>query len=60
MGFNQIKTGSINGSPIVGQGSGQSTGDSVYRTSDGRYWTEPRGVVSSILPTGATIATIIK
>ncbi len=58
MGHNQIKTGTINGSPIVGQYSGQATGEAVYRTADGRYWTDLRGVVPSTLPTGATIATI--
>ena len=57
MGLNQ-QTGTINGSQIVGQYSGGSTGETTYKTADGRHWTELRGGVPTSLPTGATISSI--
>lgn len=58
MGLNETTTGTINGSPIVGQYAGQSTGSTVYRTADGRHWHDLRGGVPNTLPTIATIAMV--
>lgn len=61
MGLNETTTtGTINGSQIVKQYAGQSTGDVVYKTADGRYWSDLRGGVPNTLATGAIIATVKK
>lgn len=59
MGTNDQTAGSINGSPIVSQFSGGSTGDKQVVTADGRLWTQLRGGVPTSLPTGAVVASII-
>jgi len=59
MGENPYANGTIGGSQIVSSRPGQSTGDRIYETADGRQWHELRGGgVPNTLPTGASIETI--